>query len=70
LPGPRNRIRLQLKGRKNQHVHPAAWNFLRLTPKICWYYHLPFHRVTTTAAQIAAPVPEIMDIAFYYYYYY
>jgi hypothetical protein len=25
------------------------------------HYHLPLHRATTTAAQIAAPVPESVD---------
>jgi hypothetical protein len=30
----------QIKGRKNQHVHPAV-KFCTLTPKICQYYHLP-----------------------------
>jgi hypothetical protein len=27
-----------------------------LTAKICQYYHLPLHRATTTAVQMAAPV--------------
>jgi hypothetical protein len=33
----RNRIRpdtqLQIKGHKNQHIHPAAWNFVQWIPR-------------------------------------
>jgi hypothetical protein len=32
-----------------------------LTPKVCYYYHLLLHCVTTTGVQMAALVPEIMD---------
>jgi hypothetical protein len=32
-----------------------------LTPKIVWHYHVPLHRATATAVQMATPVPEIMD---------
>jgi hypothetical protein len=35
--------------------------FCTLTRKICEYYPLALHRAATTAAQMAAPVPEIMD---------
>jgi hypothetical protein len=46
---------------KNQHISSAARNCVHLTPKVCYYHHVPLHRVTTTDVQIAAPVPEIMD---------
>jgi hypothetical protein len=36
-----------------------------LTPKICYYYHLPLHRAITNAVQMTAPVLEIMDTALY-----
>jgi hypothetical protein len=29
-------------------------------PKICYYYHLRFHRATTTSVEVTAPVLEIM----------
>jgi hypothetical protein len=53
------------KGRKNQHIHPAASNYFTQTLKTVWYYHLPLHRATTTAVQIEASVPEIMDTSSY-----
>jgi hypothetical protein len=61
----RNRIgpdtRLQIKGCKEWKYPPSCMKFCTLIPKICLYYHLPLHRATTTAVQMAAPVPEIMD---------
>jgi hypothetical protein len=33
-----------------------------MTSKMWQHYHLLLHRTTKTAAQMAAPVPEIMDI--------
>jgi hypothetical protein len=42
-------------------AHPPSYmKFCILTPKICLYYYLPFHRTTTTAVQMPAPVLEIM----------
>jgi hypothetical protein len=35
--------------------------FCTPTPKICQYYHLPLHHAAT-AVNMAAPVPEIMDM--------
>jgi hypothetical protein len=47
-------------------AHPPSYMiFCTLTPKICWYYHLPLHHTTTTTEQMAATVPEIMDILVY-----
>jgi hypothetical protein len=61
----RNRIRpetrLQIKGRKKSARPPSCVKFCTLTPKICWYCHLPLHRATTTAVQMTASDPEIID---------
>jgi hypothetical protein len=48
--------RPQIKGRKNEHV-----KFYTLTSTICQYYYLPLHGATTTAVQMAALVPEIVE---------
>jgi hypothetical protein len=43
-------------------VHqPSCVTFLTLTLTRC-YYDLPLHRSTTIAVQMAATVPEIMDV--------
>jgi hypothetical protein len=61
-----NRIRpdtrLQIKGHKKSARPPSCMKFCTLTPKICQYYHLPLHHATTTAVQMAAPVPEIIKL--------
>jgi hypothetical protein len=66
----RNRIRpdilLQIKGLKDQDIHTAAWYSGTLTPKICYYCNLLLIRDITTAVKMAAPVPEVKDIAVYY----
>jgi hypothetical protein len=62
----RNRIRpdtrLQIKGRKKSARPTSCVKFCTPTPKIRHDYHLPLQHANTTAAQMAAPVPEIMDI--------
>jgi hypothetical protein len=69
LVSSRNDIRpdtqLQTKRRKKSTLPPSCVKFCKLTPKICWYYLLPSHHATTTAAQTATSVPEIMDTPSY-----
>jgi hypothetical protein len=57
--------RLHIEGRKNSEYPPSFVKLCTLTPNIGWYYHLPLHRVSRITVQMAAPVPEIMDIASY-----
>jgi hypothetical protein len=40
---------------------PSCLKVCALIPKICQWYHLPLHRTTATAVQMAAPVPKIKD---------
>jgi hypothetical protein len=56
---------LQIKGHNKLARPPSCLKFCILTSKICKYYHLPLHKTATTAVNIAAPVPEIMDTTFY-----
>jgi hypothetical protein len=63
----RNRIRPDMYV-INQHVHPAAWNFVCWRPRYA-SINLSLHHATTTAVQMAAPVPKIMDILSYIYIY-
>jgi hypothetical protein len=62
---PRNRVRsdtrLEVKGRKKISTSTQLREILYATPKICYYFHLLLHRATTTAVQMAAPVPYILD---------
>jgi hypothetical protein len=54
-------IRLQIKGHRiSSHPH-RYMKCCITTPKICQYHHILLHHSTTTAVQMAAPVPETMD---------
>jgi hypothetical protein len=55
---------LQIKELKKSVRSPSFVKFCTLTPKIFLYY-LPLHRATTTAIQMAAPVPEIRNVPSY-----
>jgi hypothetical protein len=60
----RNQVtRLRIKGRKKSAHPPSCVKLCTLTSKICCYYHLPLRHATAAAAQMAAPVPEIMNTA-------
>jgi hypothetical protein len=48
-------------GRKKSASPPSRMKFCTPTSKIYWYNNLLFHHAPTIVAQMAAPVPEIMD---------
>jgi hypothetical protein len=52
---------LQIKGRTKSIRPPSCVEFCTLISKICQSNHLPLHHAITTAVQMAASVPEIMD---------
>jgi hypothetical protein len=50
-----------IEGRDRSERPPSEVKFCTVTPKIWQYYHLLLRRATTTAVQMAAPVPENID---------
>jgi hypothetical protein len=59
--------RLQMREHNKSARSPSCVKFCTLTPKICQYHYLSLHRATTTAAQMAVAVPEIMDTPSLFY---